>query len=115
MTETLKQINELPENVRIVLSEMFDSIDKFYAIVYLITKNEHLTDLEKPERYEERLNTIRHIKQNIENFVSATGANGVDLVADISSDYFEDYVNYREQMFDLTNDEFLMMIRKMSI
>ena len=44
--------------------------------------------------------------------VSSYGLDGGEIVADIASDYFEDYVNYKEPELDITNDEFIAILQK---
>jgi hypothetical protein len=112
---TIKEyLENLPEDKKTSINEVFLSLDKFYAVVYLIAKNEHLTDLDKPERYEDRLAVIRQVRRKIETFIDSIGLLGDDLISDISSDYFEDFVNYKESSFELTNEDFLSFIRKIS-
>ena len=92
---------------------MFGNVDKFYTVVYLIARNEHVTDMEKPDRYEDRLQVIRQIRSKVEDLVSSYGLEGKEIVADIASDYFEDYVNYKEPELDITNEEFIGIIQKL--
>ena len=82
--------------------------------MYLIAKNEHITGNEKPDRYQERLDVIRRIRSKVENIVSSFGLDGAELVADVASDYFEDYVNFREPSVMLTNEEFVETINKIA-
>lgn len=42
------------------------------------------------------------------------GINGKDILDEIASDYLEDFVNYKEQDFGLTDEEFIMIIRKIA-
>lgn len=95
-----------------MLVPVFGSVEKFYMVVYLIARNEHVTDQEKPERYEDRLQVIRQMHERVERLVSSYGLDGPEVVADIASDYFEDFVNYREPELDITNEEFLSILRK---
>jgi len=39
---------------------------------------------------------------------------GKDILADIASDYLEDYVNYREKEFRMTNEEFISIIKRIA-
>ena len=48
----------------------------------------------------------------VEKLVSSYGLDGGEIVADIASDYFEDYVNYKEPELDITNDEFIAILQK---
>lgn len=112
MTRIQEYLAALPEEKKAMFAPVFGDVDKFYTVVYLITRNEHLTDLEKPERYEDRLQVIRQVKSRLETMISSFGLDGKEIVADIASDYFEDYVNYKEPQFDITNEEFVGIIQK---
>lgn len=112
MTTVQTYLSGLPEETKQRFAPVFGDLDTFYDVVYLIIKNEHIADTEKPERYEDRLRTIRTVKQKIEELLTLWGLNGNDVVADIASDYFEDYVQYKEPEFSLTNEQFLDIVRK---
>lgn len=112
MTRIQEYLAALPEEKKAMFAPVFGDVDKFYTVVYLITRNEHLTDQEKPERYEDRLQVIRQVKSRLEAMISSFGLDGKEIVADIASDYFEDYVNYKEPQFDITNEEFVGIIQK---
>lgn len=112
MTTIQQYLFELPEETRQLFIPIYGTVQNFYTTVYLITRNEHITDQEKPERYEDRLQMIRSVKSKIENQLTGWNLNGADIVADISSDYFEDYVHYREPELDLLNEQFVEIIQK---
>ena len=103
----------LPEDKKALFVPVFGDMDKFYTVVYLIIRNEHITDQEKPERYEDRLQVIRQVKSRLEALITSYGLDGKEIVADIASDYFENYVNYKEPEFDITNEEFIGIIQKL--
>lgn len=113
MTKIQTYLAALPEEKKALFIPVFGDVDKFYTVVYLIVRNEHVTDMEKPERYEDRLQVVRQVKKKVEDLVSSFGLDGKEIVADIAGDYFEDYVNYREPEPDITNDEFIGIIRKL--
>lgn len=113
MTKIQTYLAALPEEKKALFIPVFGDVDKFYTVVYLIVRNEHVTDMEKPERYEDRLQVIRQVKKKVEDLVSSFGLDGKEIVADIAGDYFEDYVNYREPEPDITNEEFIGIIRKL--
>ncbi|GKG74781.1 hypothetical protein CE91St1_39240 [Parabacteroides goldsteinii] len=113
MTKIQEYLAALPEDEKALFIPVFGSVDKFYTVVYLIIRNEHVTDQEKPERYEDRLQVIRQVKNKVEELVSSYGLDGKEIVADIASDYFEDFVNYKEPEPDITNEEFIAIIRKL--
>lgn len=114
MTKIQETLAKLPEEKKILFTPIFSNMEKFYTVIYLIARNEHVTDLEKPDCYEDRLQVIRQIRTHAVQLVDSFGLNGEDTVADIASDYFEDYVNYKEPTLDITNKEFLHIIQKIS-
>lgn len=112
MTKIQEFLATLPEEQKALFVPIFGSVDRFYTVVYQIESNAHLTDREKPERYEDRMQVIRQIRKRVENLVTSFGLEGEDIVADIASDYFDDFANYREFEPGITNDEFIAVIRK---
>ena len=112
MTKIQQFLADLTEEKKALFVPVFGSMEKFYTVVYLIARNEHVTDQEKPDRYEDRLQVIRQIRNRVEKLVSSYGLDGGEIVADIASDYFEDYVNYKEPELDITNDEFIAILQK---
>ena len=106
MTKIQEYLAALPEDKKALFIPVFGSVD-------LIIRNEHVTDQEKPERYEDRLQVIRQVKNKVEELVSSYGLDGKEIVADIASDYFEDFVNYKEPELDITNEEFIAIIRNL--
>lgn len=113
MTKIQEFLAALPEDKKALFVPVFGDMDKFYTVVYLIIRNEHITDQEKPERYEDRLQVIRQVKSRQEALITSYGLDGKEIVADIASDYFENYVNYKEPEFDITNEEFIGIIQKL--
>ena len=110
MTKIQETLVALPEEKKALFIPAFGDVDKFYTTVYLIARNEHVTELEKPDR----LQVIRQIRGKVEKLVSSFGLDGSEIVADIASDYFEDYVNYKEPDIRMTNEEFLGIIQKVA-
>lgn len=113
MTKIQEFLAALPEDKKALFVPVFGDMDKFYTVVYLIIRNEHITDQEKPEQYEDRLQVIRQVKSRLETLITSYGLDGKEIVADIASDYFENYVNYKEPEFDITNEEFIGIIQKL--
>ena len=48
MTKVQSYLASLPEEKRALFAPVYGDVDRFYTVVYLIAKNEHLTDLDKP-------------------------------------------------------------------
>lgn len=109
-----QRLAALPEEKKALFKPLFGSVERFYTVVYLVARNEHLTDIDKPNRYQDRLQVIRQVKGTIERLVDAFGLPGEEIVADITSDYLEDFVAYRERSFNITNDAFLSILRKIA-
>lgn len=112
MTKTQAFLAALPEEKKALFLPVFGSVETFYTVVYLIARNEHITDREKPDRYEDRLRVIRQIRAKVEALVTSFGLEGTEIVADIASDYFEDYVDYKEPELNITNEEFLSILKQ---
>ena len=55
MTKIQQFLADLSEEKKSLFAPVFGSMEKFYTVVYLIARNEHVTDQEKPDRYEDRL------------------------------------------------------------
>ena len=69
MTKIQQFLADLPEEKKALFVPVFGSMEKFYTVVYLIARNEHVTDQEKPDRYEDRLQVIRQIRNRVEKLV----------------------------------------------
>lgn len=114
MTKIQTYLANLPEEKKALFAPVFGDVEKFYTAVYLIARNEHVTGQEKPDRYEDRLQVIQQVRRLVEQRVDSFGLDGKEIVADIASDYFEDFVNYKEPEIAMSNEEFLDIIRKIS-
>ena len=103
MTSIQTKLSALSADTQSLFISVYGDVTTFYTVVYLIARNGHLTEQEKPDQYELRLEMIRSVRTKVEQQLTAWGLAGEDIVADIASDYFEDFVNYREQPMELTN------------
>ena len=79
MTKVQTILAELPIEKKKLFTPIFGNIDKFYTTVYLIARNEHVTEQEKPDRYEDRLQVIRQIRIRVEKILDSFGLDGTDL------------------------------------
>ncbi|MGL5786571.1 MAG: hypothetical protein ACRCX4_07140 [Bacteroidales bacterium] len=114
MTKTEEYLASLTDEQKAKISEIFGSMEKFYQCLYLIAKNEHIVQMDKPEHMEQRLKTIHDIQDKIEKFLDSLNLSGYDIFADIKSDYLEDYLAMRSISLLFDNEEFVEMIRKVS-
>ncbi len=112
MTKIESFIHTLPKETVEAISAFFGSTDMFYAVCYLIAKNEHINYLDKHEQWEIRNEIIANVWQNIETFLNGLSLNGKEILADIKSDYLEDFVQYKERSFAITNEKFICIIKK---
>ncbi len=113
MTDTQNFIENLPSEQRAKLIDFFGSTDAFYQTVYLMVQNGHMYQENKPEQWEDKLQTVKHYQKIIEELLDKWGLKGEDLVADIASDYFEDYVHYREPQITISQEQFIGNINKL--
>ncbi|HOU68452.1 MAG: hypothetical protein M0P12_02680 [Paludibacteraceae bacterium] len=113
MTKTQSFIADLPKDKKKAISQCFISPELFYEAVYLIVQNGHILQQSQPDMWEMKLKNIEYYQQQIEAKLDGMGFNGKDLVADIASDYFEDYVHYREAKLSITSEQFLGIIRSL--
>ncbi|MDH6343402.1 hypothetical protein M2480_003010 [Parabacteroides sp. PFB2-12] len=114
MSKVYTYLSSLPDEQKKWFVPVFGTIERFYTVVYLIIRNEHATEQDRLDYFEERLQVIREVKNRVEKLVNTYGLDGKEVVADIAGDYFEDFVNYKELETDLTNEEFINMIQRIS-
>lgn len=112
MSQTKKKLSTLPLPLKSKLIETFGSLDKFYATVYLIARNAHQAEITNIPAAEQRLKTIKAYQGMIQFQLDEAGIDGKALMDDITSDYLEDFVQYKEQDFGLTNEEFVAIIKR---
>ena len=96
----------------IYLNDLQSPILETFKPIFKIIKNEHVLSQEQPELWEEKIKTVQWFKDKIERKLNDNNLNGKDIVADIASDYFEDYVHYKERDFKMTNEEFISYIKQ---
>lgn len=111
MTETEQFLKTIDAETAQKITELFDSPAQFYAVVYLIAQNEHYYTLDKPDHWEQKLVTVQDIQEKVEKFLDRIGLSGAALMADIKSDYLNDFIAYRVRTFDLTDTRFLSILK----
>lgn len=114
MTKTQEYLQNLPNDKKDLFNPIFGNVEKFYDTIYDINRNEHIIDNQKPDRYEDRLKVIQQIKDRIATLLDSFGFDGKELMADIASDYFEDYVNYKDSERIKDQNEFINIIKKIT-
>lgn len=65
--------------------------------------------------WEKKCETVAWFRHKIEQRLIANQLPGEDIVADIASDYFEDYVHYINRTFDMTNEEYIQYIKQLQL
>lgn len=111
-TETETLLHNLEQEIQNALAKQFTTTQYLYECCYLMAQNEHICSQEKPPHWEARIEAMQAYKQRIENYLDTLGLDGKSLVADISSDYFEDYVNYRQREMTIDNDTFVTIMQR---
>ena len=109
MSEVQQKLKELPGSATRKINSIYGSIDKFYATVYL---NEHQCQMMAVPAADQRMKTIRAYQGLIRFMLDELGLDGKNIMDAIASDYLEDFVNYREQSFGMTNEEFISIIKR---
>ena len=112
MSEVQQKLKELPGSATRKINSIYGSIDKFYATVYLIARNEHHCQMMGVAGAEQRLKTIHAYQGMIRFMLDEEGLNGKEILDTIAGEYLEDFVNYREQDFGMTNEEFIAIIKR---
>ena len=56
--------------------------------------------------------TIHAYQGMIRFMLDEEGLNGKEILDTIAGEYLEDFVNYREQDFGMTNEEFIAIIKR---
>ena len=105
MSEIQQKLEKLPGKAIKKINSIYGSVDKFYATVYLIARNEHQCQMMSVPAADQRIKTI-HAYQGLIRFMLD------ELGLGIASAYLEDFVNYREQDFGMTNEEFISIIKR---
>lgn len=111
-TETAELLHQLDEQIQATLATHFISTQYLYECCYLMAQNEHICSQEKPQQWEARIEAMQAYKQRVESYLDTLGLDGKSLVADISSDYFEDYVNYRQRTLTIDNNSFMTIMQR---
>ena len=112
MSETKKKLKKLPPQLQKLIKEKYGSLDKFYATVYLIARNEHQAQIANMPGAEQRLKTIRAIQGMVRFMLDEHEVNGKELMDEIATDYLNDFIAYKEQDFGLTDIEFIEIIKR---
>lgn len=114
MTEIQQKLKELSGVTTRKINSIYGSVDKFYATVYLIARNEHQCQSMPVPGADQRIRTIHAYQGMIRFMLDEAGLNGKDILEAIASDYLEDFVHYREQDFGLTDEEFIAIIKRIA-
>lgn len=114
MSKVRNELKKLPPEVKEKINSLYGNTDKFYATVYLIAKNEHMLQEMKPAAWEQKIKTVHAYQGMIRFMLDEAGLSGKDIMADIASDYLEDYVQYQDKDFGMTNEEFIAILKRIS-
>lgn len=112
MSKIKEQLNKLPKPLLKNIKETYGSTDKFYATVYLIARNAHQCEMMAVPGSDQRLKTIRAYQGMIRFMLDEAEVNGKELMDEIATEYLEDFINYKEQDFGMTDEEFVSIIKR---
>ncbi len=112
MSETKKKLTALPLDLKNKIIEKYGSLDKFYATVYLIARNEHQAQTANIPGAEQRLKTIRAYQGMIRFMLDEHQVDGKEILDLIATDYLEDFIRYKEKDFGMTDSEFIEIIKR---
>lgn len=112
MTTAEQRIKNLKKESRNQLLTFFDSLEEFYETFYLMIKNEHQIDIQRPKDWENRLRSVQYYRHLATERMVKDCFIERDLIDDIYSDYFEDFANFRERDCKLSEKKFLAEIKK---
>lgn len=106
MTEVQSRLEALDTALKERIAKQFGSVTYLYETVYLVVQNAHALQQQAPQGFEKKLEVIEYYKSLIEKKLDEFGLEGKEWVADIASDYFEDYVHYRETKLSIPDEVF---------
>lgn len=112
MTDTRKELQKLSATTQTKIKNIYGSIDKLYAVIYLIARNEHQCQITPIHAAAQRLRTIHAYQGIIRFMLDEGGLNGQRIMDDIASDYLNDFIKYKEQDFGMTDEEFIAIIKR---
>ena len=104
---------KLTEIQKQCLCALFGSVQNFYDCIYMVTQTEHLIHENKPDNWEQKLESVQYYRKLIDKRVQQDCEVSEEIIADIRSDYFEDYANFREQKLNLQQEEFVNIIQRL--
>ena len=113
MTTAEKNLSQLGEVQKQCVCALFGSVQNFYDCIYLLTQTEHLLHENKPQDWERKLESAQFCRKLIDKRVQHDCEIDEGLLADIRSDYFEDYANFRERKVALSQNDFIDIIQKL--
>lgn len=102
----------MDDSLKSQIVTLFGSTTYFYETVYLVIQNGHQLDNSNDPAKEQKMQTIEYYKSKIEQRLDAMGMEGKEWVADIASDYFEDYVHYRQPELSIPQAIFFENLKK---
>ncbi len=114
MTKTEEKIVNMCPEIKAEIDKNIGTPEMLYETAYLIAQNAHLTQMNKPEEWERKLQTIEYCRSRLEEVMDRCGLDGKETFADIASDYFEDFANYRTRQLTIDDSLFIDIVRNLT-
>ncbi len=115
MTTAQQRIEQLDKKTKQAIIALFGSIDVFYETFYLMMRNEHQLDLYRPEGWSVKLSSVQYYRRLATEKTLKECYIDAGLLEDIYSDYFEDFANYREKTPTISNEDFIIILKKLIV
>lgn len=112
ISDVIQQLKTLAKPEQQKIEAVFGSLNKCYATIYLVARNGHMCEVGNVPAADQRMRTIQAMQGMIRFILEEMGLDGKDIQDQVTSDYLEDYVNYKEQDFDMSNQDFIEILQR---
>ncbi len=112
ISDIVQQLKKLSKPQQLKIETVFGSLNKCYATIYLVARNGHMCEVGNVPAADQRLRTIQAIQGMIRFILEEMGLDGKDIQDQITSDYLDDYVQYKEQDFGMSNQDFIQILQR---
>lgn len=112
ISDVIQQLKSLSTPEQQKVEAVFGSLNKCYATIYLVARNGHMCEVGNVPAADQRMRTIQAMQGMIRFILEELGLDGKDIQDQVTSDYLDDYVNYKEQDFGMSNQDFIDILQR---